>query len=195
MQKFTVHTLDTAPQASKEHMKKIQDKAGFLPNIIGEMAESPALLRGYAELNETVKTGVFSPIEQQIIQMTASFLNDCGYCMAAHSATAEKQAMPKELVEALRHDKPLKEPKHEALRQYTQLLMKKMGRVEERDIDTFVKAGWNREAALEVILHVSLKLITNYTNHLARTPLDKPFEPYKFETAKKPSDIRGTQAA
>ncbi|MFB2881509.1 hypothetical protein ACE1CC_32040 [Aerosakkonemataceae cyanobacterium BLCC-F46] len=35
-----------------------------------------------------------------------------------------------------------------------------------------------QQQVLEVILGIAIKIMHNYTNHIARTPLDKPFQPY-----------------
>lgn len=194
MTSFKIHTPETAPEKSRDILKAVHGKFGFVPNVLGEMAESPALLKGYVELSETVKTGHFSPIEQQIVQMTASWMNGCDYCVAAHSTVAQKEKLPVEIITALREDSPLKDAKLESLRQFTKIVLKKMGRADERDIETFIKAGYTHAHVYEVVLGLSLKFITNYVNHIVKTPLDKAFEPNKFE-GKTESVIRTSCAA
>ncbi|WP_231932407.1 hypothetical protein [Micromonospora rifamycinica] len=44
---FTVHTLDTAPDAARPTMAGVRRKLGHLPGAVGLMAESPELLRGF----------------------------------------------------------------------------------------------------------------------------------------------------
>ena len=48
MQKFIVHTIESAPEKSKPTLRGMQQKFGFLPNIMGTMAENPVLLNGFA---------------------------------------------------------------------------------------------------------------------------------------------------
>lgn len=185
MTDFKIHTPETAPEKSREILKNVQAKMGLIPNVLGEIAESPALLRGYWELSESAKLGKFPPVEQQVVQMTASWLNGCSYCMAAHTTLAEKGGVPRETLEALRHDRPLKEPKLEALRQFTKAVMKKLGRADKKDVDAFLKAGYERAQVFEVVHNVALKLITNYVNHIAATPLDKAFEANRVKDERK----------
>ena len=44
MTDFTIHTKDSAPEASKELLGAAQAKYGFVPNLMGEMAEAPSML-------------------------------------------------------------------------------------------------------------------------------------------------------
>jgi uncharacterized peroxidase-related enzyme len=193
MSDFKIYTPESAPEKSRETLKAIQEKMGMIPNVLGEIAESPALLKGYWELSEANRLGTFTPVELQVVQMTTSWLNDCDYCIAAHSTLAEKGGVPREIIESLRHDAPLKDAKMEALRQFTKTVMKRMGRVEKPDMDAFFKAGYDKSHVFQVIQNVALKLITNYTNHIARTPLDQPFEARKVDGKKK--DERKSNAA
>lgn len=193
MDKFTIHTAETAPEKSREILKDIQGKLGFVPNVLGEMAESPALLRGYKDISAAAASGLFSPTEREVIRITVSALNNCSYCIAAETTIGEKEKVPRDVLEALRQEKPLKDPKLEALRTFTTTVMKKMGWAEERDLETFLKAGYTRAHVLEVILNLSLKLLTNYVNHVAKTPLDKAFEPNRIED-KKPQHRKSNAA-
>jgi alkylhydroperoxidase family enzyme len=50
------------------------------------------------------------------------------------------------------------------------------GRVAEQEVDAFLAAGFSRAQVLEVVLGVGLKTLSNYTNHLAQTPVDAAFQ-------------------
>lgn len=194
MDKFIIYTAETAPEKSRDILKDIHGKLGFVPNVLGEMAESPALLKGYRDLSAAAAAGIFSPTELEVIRITVSVLNDCSYCVAAETTIGEKEKVQRDVLEALRQEKPLKDPKLEALRIFTVSVMKKMGWAEERDLEAFFKAGWTRAHVLEVILNISLKTLTNYVNHVAKTPLDKAFEPNRIEDTKRRDD-RASHAA
>lgn len=193
MPSFKIHTVESAPAKSRETLKQVQEKIGFIPNAVAEMAESPALLKGYWELSEAMKLGSFSPVEREIVQLSASMLNDCGYCIAAHSTLGEKAGVPRDVIDSIRADKPLKDAKHEALRVFTHSVMKRLGRTEDADIEAFYKAGYAPVHVMEVVLGVTAKIMTNYVNLIARTPLDKAFGQNRFEEGKR--DARKPHAA
>lgn len=193
MTKFDVHTAKTAPEKSREILKVWQDKVGFVPNILGVIGESPALLKGYSDLFSAVERSSFSPTEVEIIHMTVSSMNNSPYCIAARTTWGEKAGVPKEVLNSLRKEQPLKDSKLEALRIFVRSMMKKMGRADERDLEVFYKAGYSKAQVLEVILILSLNTITNYVNHIASPVLDKTFEPNRVEDGK--SGARASNAA
>lgn len=191
MTNFTVYTPENAPEKSRSLLGWWKEKLGFVPNVFGVMSESPALLKGYAELRAAYESGHFSPVEREIIHMTISSLNSCGYCVAAHSVISEKANVPKDIILALREERPLKDARLEALRQFTIAVMKRMGRVEERDLAAFYKAGFTKAHVLEVVLGVSYATLGNYVNHIAGTVLDKAFEPQRIDYSKRPAGSLG----
>ncbi|WP_256936082.1 carboxymuconolactone decarboxylase family protein [Caballeronia sordidicola] len=76
------------------------------------------------------------------------------------------------VIEALRAGVPLPNAKLEALHRFTTLVVRDRGFVPEVDIVAFLAAGYTRQNVLEVVLGVAAKVMSNYTNHLAHTPLD-----------------------
>ena len=45
MARLTVNTLETAPEKAKERMEMVQKANGFIPNLIGVLANSPQALK------------------------------------------------------------------------------------------------------------------------------------------------------
>jgi uncharacterized peroxidase-related enzyme len=193
MTTFKVHTPETAPEKSRPILKELNAKIGFVPNVVGVLAESPAALKGWVDLKADFDGGLLSATERKIVHMTTSYLNDCGYCMAAGTTIGEKEGIPREILNDLREDRKLKDVKLEQLRLFTKAVMRRLGRPEQSDIEAFRKAGYTNAHVLEVILGVTLSIMGNYVNHIVQAPLDKAFEPNKFEARKQ--DVRKSDAA
>lgn len=172
---YTVHTADTAPEAAKEILAGAQKSFGFLPNLLGVMAEAPALVNAYITLNRIFQETSFSPTERQIVMLTASYENGCDYCVAAHSVIAGTQKVPQNVVQAIRDGVPIADAKLEALRRFTAILVNTRGWPADADVDAFLKAGYGKQQVLEVILGIGAKTLSNYTNHITHTPLDRAF--------------------
>ncbi|TFI51766.1 carboxymuconolactone decarboxylase family protein [Mastigocladus laminosus UU774] len=177
---FTIYTLETAPRESQEALHHVKETFGFIPNLEGISAEAPALLQGGMALWDIFSTTSFSPIEQQIVYLAANYENDCHYCMAAHSGLAKTVGMSTKDIDAMRNGEPLQDPKLQALREFTQRMVQTRGWVSDEEIETFMKAGYTKQQVLEVILGIAVKVIHNYTNHIAQTPLDKEFKPHAW---------------
>lgn len=181
---FTIYSTDNAPEESKPLLNAAKENFGFVPNLLGEFAESPATLEGYLTLNEIVGKTDFSPKEQQLAILAVSIENKCHYCSAIHSTILKNQLdVDESIVEAVRNGEPLVNEKLNALVTFVRKLVSQRGFVDEADIQAFVDAGYTKRHVLELNLIIALKTISNYTNHLANTPLDEPFQPEKLEFA------------
>lgn len=169
---FTMFEEDSAPQASQPFLVGAKEAFGLVPNLLRVMSQSPTLLAtymtGWGQFDETS----LSPAERQVVYQAANFENDCGYCMAWHTILAEGTGMPQEDVEALRQGSSLSDEKHEALRLFAQAMMRTNGRVEPSALAAFFGVGYSEAQALEVILGLSVKLMSNYANSIAQIPLD-----------------------
>lgn len=177
MARFTIHTPDTAPEGSREVLQQVQKGFGFIPNVVAEMAESPALVKAYTTMQGLLGETGFTPQEVQIAILSASYSNGCDYCMAAHSMAAEKAGVDAAVLEAMRAGQALPDAKLDALRRFVQTLVDKRGWAEDSDVQAFIDAGYSKSHVLDAIMIVATKTIANYTNHLAETPLDDAFQP------------------
>lgn len=175
MTTFTTHTIETAPETAKPLLQAAKKAFSFVPNLLGTMAGSPALLEGYMTLAGIFDKTDLSETERQIILMTNNRLNGCTYCMAAHTTISQMAKVPSDVIAALRNNTPIADPKLEALRTFTEVVNETRGWPEESDIDAFLAAGYTKQTVLDVILGTSLKVMSNYTNHIAETPLDDAF--------------------
>lgn len=181
---FTIYTTENAPEESKPLLSAAKENFGFVPNLLGEFAESPAVLEGYLKLNEIIGKTDFTPKEQQLAILAVSIENKCHYCSAIHSTILKNQLdVDESIVEAVRNGEPLVNKKLDALVTYVRKAVAKRGFVDEADIQTFIDAGYSKRQVLEVNLIIALKTISNYTNHLAGTPLDEAFQSEKLEFA------------
>ena len=177
MTQFTTHTIETAPEAAKPLLKQAQAAYSFVPNLLGTMAEAPALLEGYMTLAGIFDKTDLTETERQIILMTNNRLNGCRYCMAAHTSISQMAGVPADVIEALRTNTPIADSRLDALRTFSAVVTETRGWPSEEDINAFLAAGYTRQTILEVLVGTGLKVMSNYTNHIAETPLDDAFAP------------------
>ncbi|MEA1053250.1 carboxymuconolactone decarboxylase family protein [Lamprobacter modestohalophilus] len=173
---FPDHDPESAPKDALPALTEAEHHFGMLPNLMRKMATAPALLKGYLALGELFEQTSFSPAEQQVVLLSVSRENRCDYCMGAHSVLADMAGVPKAVTEALREGQPLPDPRLEALRRFTTAVVAARGWVDEAEVAAFQEAGYDAQQVLEVVLGVGMKTLSNYTNHLAGTELDAPFQ-------------------
>ena len=183
MTDFQVHNKETAPSAAVPTLEAVEKSYGFLPNLIGAMATAPALAKGYATLAGIFGETSLSATEQQIVLLTASYENECTYCMAAHSTVAQMQKVPGDVVEAVRSGAPIADDKLRALQSLTREIVAQRGWPSEETVKSFFNAGYGQQQLLEVILGVGLKTLSNYTNHTTQHPLDNAFQATEWKKA------------
>lgn len=172
MVKFTQHEIATAPEGSKAILQGVQDSWHFVPNLHKTLAESPQALEAYAAIWTLFEKTAFSPVERNIVYLSVIFENECRYCMAGHTGLSKMAGVKPAHIEAIRTGAPINDPKLQALRVFTQKVVAQRGRLSDADTQAFLDAGYSTRAILDVILGAAVKLISNYTNHFANTPLD-----------------------
>lgn len=184
MANFTTHSLDTVAEAGRETLDKVNNSYGFVPNLLGTMIESPETAKGYLALGELFAQTSFDEVERQVIYLTVSRVNNCEYCVAAHSAVSHMHKLPADVIEAIRNDEPIADHKLEALRRFVVALIEHRGWVPEEALGEFFAAGYGERQVFEAILGPSMKTISNYVNHLASTELDVPFAAHAWQAPK-----------
>lgn len=176
MTEFTVHTAKTAPKDSQARLKDVEQSYGFLPNLMAIFSESPAMLEAYATIANIFDKSDFTATERQIVLMTNNRLNQCTYCMTAHTTISKMQGVPEDVIEHLRNGTAMTDAKLEALRIFSSKINENRGVVSQADVDAFFAAGYSKANVLEVILGTAQKVMSNYTNHVAKTPIDDAFQ-------------------
>lgn len=179
MSRLAIQTIDSSPADAKERLLTAQKNNGFLPNLLGVLANAPTALETYQVVSAiNARTGL-SAAEREVIQITAATRNGCGFCVAGHTAVARKKvAMPEELIAALRGTRALTDPKLNALAQFTLAVIDQKGQVADATLNDFLAAGYSQANALEVVLGVSLATLCNYANNLAQTPINPELQAF-----------------
>lgn len=177
---FTIHTIDTAPEGSKETLAGVKEALGMVPNLAAGMAESPTLLRAFFAAREIYSQGTLSPIDIQVLSLTNAFENGCEWCMAFHSTGALRDGLSKDALEDLRAGRAPRDPRLRALSDLSRTMVRNRGKVSEQDLEAFYAAGFSKAQALEVVLGAGFSVMANFSGHLVHAPLGAALEPYAW---------------
>lgn len=183
MAKFTLHDKQSAPQESKGLLDNSVEAFGMVPNLHAVMAEAPGLLEAYQQLHQLFLDSSFDDEEVTVVWQTINVEHACHYCVPAHTGIAKNMNVDDAITEALRNETPLPTDRLEALREFTLALVRGRGNVDQEAVDAFLEAGFTKRQILEVILATAQKVMSNYTNHLAETPVDEPFQKFEWHKA------------
>lgn len=178
MSDFTLHTLDSAPEHSKPLLEKSLKSFGSIPNLHAVMAAAPTVLEAYQNLHQLFMQTSFNAAEKTVIWQSINTEHQCHYCVPAHTAIANMMQVDQQLITALKNNQQLDDAKLQQLRDTTLALVRQRGQLNAGQVQTFCAAGYNRQQLLEIILGISQKVMSNYINHIAATPLDDAFKPF-----------------
>lgn len=170
MTNFTVHTIETAPAASKPLLEGVKTAWGFVPTLHGTLAESPIALEAYDTLFGLVGKSSFTPAEQQVVYLAVNVLHECEYCTAGHTFLARNAHLSEDAIAALRASRPIADARLQALRVFAEAVVRERGFAGDAAVDAFLAAGFTKAQVLDVVTIIATKTISNYTNHLTHTP-------------------------
>ena len=167
---------DNAPRDARGLLEKAEQNYGFVPNILGVMANSPALLEAYMSLSQIFEKTSFSAAEKQTVLLAVSTENDCGYCKSAHTAIAKMQNVDDAVLKAIANGDKLPDDKLDTLFNFTRAMVEKRGHPSNDNLQKFVDAGFSEAQVQDVIAGIGMKTLSNYNNHIAETPVDDQFK-------------------
>jgi uncharacterized peroxidase-related enzyme len=170
MTRFPIHTLETAPEGSKERLGAVAKAWGFVPQMQATLATSPVALQAYDTLFGLVARSTLSPVEQQVAYLAISVFHACEYCTMGHTWLARSVHMDEDAIQALRESRPIADARLQALRVFAESVVRERGFVGDPAVDAFLAAGFTQANVLEVVTVAATKTISNYTNHITHTP-------------------------
>lgn len=112
MQRFTLQTTESAPEKSRPALKALEERFGFLPNVMATMANNPVLLNGFVSSFGSFHGGSFDEIEKQVLLLTNAVTIKCPWTVAAHSTFAMEDGIAESEVKAIRDGRVPSDPKY-----------------------------------------------------------------------------------
>ncbi|MBV7387988.1 carboxymuconolactone decarboxylase family protein [Pasteurellaceae bacterium TAE3-ERU1] len=181
MARLTVHTAQSAPEDARARVALVEKNNGFIPNLIGVLANSPQALAFYQEVGKLNGQNSLDKFELEVVQITAAVNNGCDFCVAGHSKVATLIGLPENVLQALRNRTLIDENrKYQALALFTQQLIDTRGKVSDAQLNDFKAAGFSDQNVLDVVMGVALATLCNYANNVAQTEINdqlKAFAP------------------
>jgi len=182
MSRVTVQTLQSAPEAARPFLENALKANGYLPNLLGVLANAPAALETYLTVSAINGKAELSLAEREVVQLIAATNHGCAFCVAGHTAVGlNKARLAHEVVDALREGSELPEAKLETLAEFAREVIATRGNVSDSTYKAFQAAGYSEGNALEVILGVSLATLCNFANVFAQTTLNPELEKYQWQ--------------
>ena len=184
MSRIPLNEIADAPEAARPLLEGSVKAFGMLPGLHKALSNSPQALEGYQKLHALFQQSSLTDVEKHVVWQSINTEHGCTYCRPAHSMIGRKMLGVSEALDnAIQDGAPLGDAKLEALRSFTLTMLRARGHVPAAEMDAFFAAGYGPGHVRDVLLGLAQKVMSNYTNHMAETPVDPAFAEYVREPA------------
>ena len=149
MSRLPLLDTTTAPEASQPLVQKALTNNGFLPNLIGVLANAPAALETYLTVSGINGKAALSLPEREVVQLTAAKVHGCDFCLAGHTAVGTKKAgFSRDVALQLQQGLPTGHAGLDAVQTFTKAVIATRGAVSDHELAQFKAAGFSDQQAL-----------------------------------------------
>ncbi|MDH7445028.1 carboxymuconolactone decarboxylase family protein [Aquimarina sp. 2201CG14-23] len=172
MATINVLTREEVNPTNQAIFDNLNKALGFVPNLFATYAHSETALENYLNLSNA-KTSLKAK-EKEAVNLAVSEVNNCTYCLSAHTAIGKMNGFTDEQILELRAGKASFDTKLDALAKLAKNITENRGRADKEVIDNFFNAGYNKGNLVDTIVLVGDKTISNYLNNATDIPIDFP---------------------
>jgi len=167
-------SIEAAPTASQPLLHGVKKQIGSVPNLFRLVSNSPAALEGYLGLSAALAKGSLSAATRERVALAVAGVNDCGYCLAAHSYLGKHVARLDDAEIAANRSGSSHDPRADAAVRFAAIVVQQRGHISDTDFQAVRAAGYTDAEVIEIVQHVALNTWTNYINEVAKTDIDFP---------------------
>ncbi|WP_411029182.1 carboxymuconolactone decarboxylase family protein [Spongiimicrobium sp. 3-5] len=172
MSTFNVPKREEVSENNQAIFDNLEKAVGFVPNLYATYAHSENALGNYLTL-ANAKTSLKAK-EKEVINLAVSEVNNCTYCLSAHTAIGKMNGFTDDQILELRAGYASFDNKLDALARLSKNITENRGAASEAVVDNFLNAGWTKENLIDTIVVVGDKTISNYLHRTTNVPIDFP---------------------
>ncbi len=172
MATFNVPTRDQVNNTNQGIFDNLEKQLGFVPNLYATYALSNNALSNYLNFS-SAKTSLNNK-EKEIVNLAVSQVNECQYCLSAHTAIGKMNGFTDEEILEFRSGKSSNNESYNALAALAKNITENRGRADNDQIEAFFDAGYSQENLVDTIVLIGDKTISNYLHNTTQVPVDFP---------------------
>lgn len=172
MTTFNVPTKEQVSETNQGIFDNLQGQFRFVPNLFATYALSDNALQNYLNLSGA-KTSLNNK-EKEVVNLAVSEVNQCFYCLSAHTAIAKMNGFTEDQILELRAGQSAFNESYNALASLAKNITENRGRAVEAVVNAFFNAGYTQENLVDTIVLVGDKTISNYLHNTTQVPVDFP---------------------
>ena len=173
MSRLPIPARDDVPEASKATLDAVQKQLGVVPNMYRLIAGSPAVLQGFTA-NSAALARTLDLKTRERIALAVAQVNQCDYCLSAHTYLALNLAKITPEEAALNRTGASGDAKANAAVHFAATIVRERGHIGEADLNAVRAAGFSAAEIVEIIAVTAENIFTNLLNVVAQTDIDFP---------------------
>ncbi|MGE5094408.1 MAG: peroxidase-related enzyme [Betaproteobacteria bacterium] len=176
--RYPVPTLDSLPDDIRGRIEKVQEKAGFVPNVFLALAHRPDEFRAFFAYHDALmeKQGGLTKAEREMIVVATSAANQCQYCVVAHGAILRVRAKNPLIADqvAANYRKADLTPRQRAMLDFAMKVSRRAEETDEADFAALRAHGWTDEDIWDIAAISAFFALSNrLANFTAMRPNDE----------------------
>jgi AhpD family alkylhydroperoxidase len=175
MKTIKVPAYDQVGPANQAIFDQLEKGLSFVPNLYATFAHSETALGTYLALQNAKSS--LSAKEREVINLGVSQVNQCEYCLAAHTALGKMVGFTDEQIMEIRKGTASFDRRLDALAKLVKNIAVERGHANPALVQAFFDAGWTEANLVDAIVVIGDKIISNYLHGTTKVPVDFPAAP------------------
>jgi uncharacterized peroxidase-related enzyme len=175
MTPFNVPTRSEVSEANQAIFDNLQKGLGFVPNLYATFALNETALGDYLTLQNRKST--LRAKEREVINLVVSQVNECLYCLSAHTALGKMNGFSDDQIMEIRSGHALFDGKLNALAQFTKNITINRGKPSAEVVDQLFSVGYSKANLVDILIVIGDKIISNFLHGTTQIPVDFPVAP------------------
>jgi len=172
MTQFSVPTRSEVSENNQLLFDNLQKNLGFVPNLYATFALNDTALADYLTLQNRKST--LRAKEREVINLVVSQVNECLYCLSAHTALGKMNGFSDEQILEIRSGQASFDSKLDALAKFTQSITLHRGKPSAESLEQLFAAGYSQANLIDIFIVIGDKIISNFLHGATQIPIDFP---------------------
>lgn len=172
MTTFNVPLKTEVNQNNQAIFDTLEKSVGFVPNLFATYAYSETALGDYLTLSNRKTT--LNAKQKEVINLVVSQVNNCAYCLAAHTAIGKMNGFNDDQILEIRSGRASWDEKLDALAKFVKSASENRSKPSAESTEALFEAGFNKANLVDIIMVIGDKTISNYLHGTTQVPVDFP---------------------
>lgn len=172
MTNFNVPKKDEVSESNRAIFDSLEKGLGFVPNLYASFAHSETALADYLAFQNRKST--LKAKEREVINLVVSQVNECLYCLSAHTVLGKMNGFSEEQIMEIRSGAASFDSKLDALAKFVKSATINRSKPDPKVVDNLFAAGYNKANLIDIIIVIGDKMISNFLHGTTQIPVDFP---------------------